>query len=228
LDIVIGFVAGYLLGGIPTAYLVARYRLGIDIRRYGTGNVGASNVVTHVGKKIGFALGLFDVFVKGTGPVAAVALLQGSDWAMVVTGLAAIAGHNWSPYIRFSGGRGVNTTGGVFLGFLLFPEFLMIIVVAGFWGGLVRKNSAMWLLLTMLATPVMAVLLSRPYETVIMTVAALILLVAKRLVGNWERPLEGEPLRQVLFYRLLFDRDIASRDEWVFQQPHQSSETTEA
>ena len=228
MDIVIGFVAGYLWGGIPTAYLVARYQLGIDIRKYGTGNVGASNVIAHVGKKIGFALGLFDGFVKGTGPVVAVALLQGSDWAMVVTGLAAIAGHNWSPYIRFSGGRGVNTTGGVFLGFLLLPEFLMIIVVAGFWGGLVRKNSAMWLLLTMLVTPVMAILLNRPDETVIMTVAALILLMAKRLVGNWQRPVEGEPLSRVLFYRLLFDRDIASRDEWVFRRPHEPGETTEA
>ena len=114
------------------------------------------------------------------------------------------------------------------MGFLLFPEFLMIIVVAGFWGGLVRKNSAMWLLLTMLVTPVMAILLDRPDETVIMTVAALILLMAKRLVGNWQRPVEGEPLSRVLFYRLLFDRDIANRDEWVFRQPHEPGETTEA
>ena len=225
MDIVIGIVAGYLWGGIPTAYLVARYQLGIDIRKYGTGNVGASNVITHVGKQIGFALGLFDGLVKGTGPVLAVALFEGSDWAMVVTGLAAIAGHNWSPYIRFSGGRGVNTTGGVFLGFLLLPEALMIIVVAGLWGGLVRKNSAMWLLLTMLVTPVMAILLNRPDETVIMTMAALILLMVKRLVGNWQRPVEGQPLTRVLFYRLVFDRDIASRDEWVYRRPHQPGET---
>ena len=226
MEIVVGIVAGYLWGGIPTAYLVARYRLGIDIRKYGTGNVGASNVITHVGKKIGFALGLFDGLVKGTGPVVAVALFEGSDWAMVVTGLAAIAGHNWSPYIRFTGGRGVNTTGGVFLGFLLFPESIMIIVVAGLWGGLVRKNSAIWLLMTMLVTPVFAILLNRPDETVIMTVAALILLMVKRLVGNWQRPTEGQPLARVLFYRLLFDRDIASRDEWVFRRPHEPGETT--
>ena len=226
MEIIVGIVAGYLWGGIPTAYLVARYRLGIDIRKYGTGNVGASNVITHVGKKIGIALGLFDGLVKGTGPVIAVALLEGSDWAMVFTGLAAIAGHNWSPYIRFSGGRGVNTTGGVFLGFLLFPESIMIIVVAGLWGGLVRKNSAIWLLMTMLVTPVFAILLNRPDETVIMTVAALILLMVKRLVGNWQRSTEGQPLARVLFYRLLFDRDIASRDEWVFRRPHESGETT--
>ena len=88
MDIVVGIVAGYFWGGIPTAYLVARYQLGIDIRKYGTGNVGASNVIAHVGKKIGIALGLFDAFVKGTGPVVAVALFEGSDWVMVVTGLA--------------------------------------------------------------------------------------------------------------------------------------------
>jgi glycerol-3-phosphate acyltransferase PlsY len=228
LEIIIAVIAGYLWGGIPSAYLLARYRLGIDIRKYGTGNVGASNVITHVGRKSGFALGLFDGLAKGTGPVVAASLLGGSDWAMAAAGLAAVAGHNWSPYIKFMGGRGVSTSAGVFLGFLLLPELGMIILVAGIWGGIVRKNLAMWLLLTMVATPVMAISLDRSNEAVIMTLAVLGLLVAKRLAANWQRPLENEPLTRVLFYRLLVDRDIASKADWVSRRPDEPQGIVEA
>ena len=228
MDIIIAVVAGYLWGGIPSAYLLARFRLGIAIRRYGPGNVGASNVITHVGRKSGFALGLFDGLVKGTGPVVVVALLSGSDWAMAAAGLAAVAGHNWSPYIKFMGGRGVTTAAGVILGFLLLPELGMIILVAGIWGGVVRKNLALWLLLTMFATPLMALALNRSQEAIIMTLAVLGLLVAKRLVANWQRPLKDEPLTRVLLYRFLLDRDIASKADWVSRQPDEPRETVEA
>ena len=228
MDIVIAIVAGYLWGGIPSAYLLARFRLGIDIRKYGTGNVGASNIIMHVGKKSGFALGLFDGIVKGTGPVVVVGLLGGSDWAKAAAGLAAVAGHNWSPFIRFMGGRGVSTSAGVFLGFLLLPELGMVILLAGIWGGVVRKNLAQWLLYAMFLTPLMAFALNRSQEAIVVTLAVLGLLLAKRLVANWQRPLENEPLTRVLFYRLLVDRDIASRDDWVSRRPDGPQKTAEA
>jgi glycerol-3-phosphate acyltransferase PlsY len=228
LDIAIAIVAGYLWGGIPSAYILGRYRLGIDIRKYGTGNVGASNVITHIGRKSGFALGLFDGLVKGTALVAAISLLDGSDWAMMAGGLAAVAGHNWSPYIGFKGGRGVSTAAGVFLGFSLFPELGMVILLAGIWGGGVRKNLALWLLFTMFLTPLMAAILDRPDEAVAVTLGVLVLLVVKRLVANWQRPLEGERLTRVLFYRFLFDRDIASREDWVSRSPDKPQETAGA
>jgi glycerol-3-phosphate acyltransferase PlsY len=215
LVIVIAALAGYLWGGIPSAFLLARFRLGIDIRKYGTGNMGASNVIAHVGKKSGFALGLFDGLVKGTAPVVAVGLMGGSDWAMAVVGVAAVAGHNWSPYIGFMGGRGVSTSAGVFLGFLLLPELGMIILLAGIWGGVIRKN-------------LMAFALSRSLEAIVVTLIVLVLLVAKRLVANWQRPLENEPLTRVLFYRLLVDRDIASRENWVSRRPDEPQKTAEA
>ncbi len=228
MDIVIAAVAGYLWGGIPSAYLLARFRLGIDIRKYGTGNVGASNVIAHVGKKSGFALGLFDGLVKGTAPVVVVGLMGGSDWAMAAVGLAAVAGHNWSPYIGFMGGRGVSTSAGVFLGFLLLPELGMIILLAGIWGGVIRKNLALWLLFAMFLTPLMALALDRSLEAIVMTLVVLVLLVVKRLVANWQRPLENEPLTRVLFYRLLVDRDIASREDWVSRRPDEPQKTAEA
>ena len=234
MDIAVAVLAGYLWGGIPSAYLLARFRLGIDIRKYGTGNVGASNVIAHVGKKSGFALGLFDGLVKGTGPVVAVGLLDGSDWAMAAAGLAAVAGHNWSPYLRFMGGRGVSTSAGVFLGFLLLPELGMVILLAGIWGGIIRKNLALWLLFAMFLTPLMAFALdrsgalNRSLEAIVVTLVVLALLVVKRLVANWQRPLENEPLTRVLLYRLLVDRDIANREDWVSRRPDEPQETVEA
>ena len=228
MDIVIAVVAGYLWGGIPSAYILGRYRLGIDIRKYGTGNVGASNVITHVGRKSGFALGLFDGLAKGTALVVVISLLDGSDWAKMAGGLAAVAGHNWSPYIRFKGGRGVSTAAGVFLGFQLLPELGMVILLSGVWGGVVRKNLAFWLLISMFLVPVMATILDRSDEAIITTLGVLVLLVVKRLAANWQRPLEGEPLTRVLFYRLLFDRDIASREDWVSRRPDEPREAAES
>jgi glycerol-3-phosphate acyltransferase PlsY len=228
LDIVIAVVAGYLWGGIPSAYILGRYRLGIDIRKYGTGNVGASNVITHVGKKSGYALGLFDGLVKGTALVWVISLQDGSDWAMMAGGIAAVAGHNWSPYIRFKGGRGVSTAAGVFLGFLLLWELGMVILLAGIWGGVIRKNLALWLLFAMFLVPVMATVLNRSDQAIVTTLGVLVLLVAKRLAANWQRPLQGEPLTRVLFYRLLFDRDIASREDWVSRRPEEPREAAEA
>ncbi len=228
MDIVIAVVAGYLWGGIPSAYILGRYRLGIDIRKYGTGNVGASNVITHVGKKSGYALGLFDGLVKGTALVWVISLQDGSDWAMMAGGLAAVAGHNWSPYIRFKGGRGVSTAAGVFLGFLLLWELGMVILLAGIWGGVIRKNLALWLLFAMFLVPVMATVLNRSDQAIVTTLGVLVLLVAKRLAANWQRPLQGEPLTRVLFYRLLFDRDIASREDWVSRRPEEPREAAEA
>ena len=61
--------SAYLWGGIPLSYIVARRRKGIDIRKYGSGNVGAANIMAHVGKKSGFLVGLFDCIVKGAIPI---------------------------------------------------------------------------------------------------------------------------------------------------------------
>ena len=66
---VIIVIGAYLLGSIPTAYLVAKHKAGIDIRQYGSGNVGAANVSAQIGARIGFALGTFDCVAKGVLPV---------------------------------------------------------------------------------------------------------------------------------------------------------------
>ena len=225
LPITLAFLAGYLWGGVPTAYLWARFRGGIDIRQYGSGSMGASNVIAHVGRRSGMILGLVDGFVKGTAPVVVANYLGYSEWVQATAGLGAVVGHNWSPYMRLTGGRGIATTAGILIGFGMWPEILFGVIFGGIWGGLLRKQSAIYLLAAMALNLPLAFMLNEldviERNTVHMTVlwSVLALMVLKRLVANWQSPLGGEPMVRVLRYRLLFDRDIANRDEWITRRP---------
>ena len=140
---VLAIAAAYLWGAIPSSYIVVRRLKGIDIRDYGSGNVGASNVMTHLGMKAGFLLGTFDCVAKGTLPVVIVRLLDQGLALQVGVGLAAIAGHNWSPFIRFAGGRGVATAIGVVFGFFMWQEILILGAVLGIIGRLIFRDTGL-------------------------------------------------------------------------------------
>jgi len=104
-------ILGYFLGSIPTAYVVGRVAKGIDIRQVGDGNVGAANAFHQLGKKIGVTVGLIDAGL-------AVLIAQAADIpqeTVLITGVAAIIGHNWPVFLGFRGGRGECTTIGVLL-----------------------------------------------------------------------------------------------------------------
>jgi glycerol-3-phosphate acyltransferase PlsY len=108
----------YLLGSIPTGYLMARSR-GLDIRQHGSGNIGATNVLRVMGRNWGLAAFACD-FLKGFLPLFLLRHFEFPDdsrWTtallLVLCGLAAILGHNYTPWLGFKGGKGVATTGGV-------------------------------------------------------------------------------------------------------------------
>lgn len=114
--------ASYLLGGIPTGLLLGRWVKGIDIRQYGSGNVGATNVLRVVGKVPGLLVLVVDLF-KGWLPVAlfpSFALPSGTkvppELLKILFGMAAVSGHLWNPFLELKGGRGVATSLGVLLG----------------------------------------------------------------------------------------------------------------
>ena len=143
---------GYLLGSIPTGYLVGR-SYGIDVREHGSGNIGATNVVRVLGKKPGYFVFVCDA-LKGwlavvLGTLAAAylvvlpATINGLDLASasagageyallpsgrIVAALACILGHNFPVWLRFRGGKGVATTIGTLLG-LMPLAFLVVAVV---------------------------------------------------------------------------------------------------
>ena len=126
-------LASYLLGAFPAGLLVGKMVKGIDVRDYGSGNIGASNVWRTMGPLWGIGVFLFD-FCKGYIPTLLTSRMhtaaQGgishsishsiSPWLVVGVGMAAILGHNFSPFLRFKGGKGVATSLGVVYG--LSPE----------------------------------------------------------------------------------------------------------
>lgn len=131
-------LAGFIAGSVPFGLLVGRLK-GIDIRKHGSGNIGATNVLRVVGKPYGIAVFVLD-FLKGIVPVAAslywFPIPSQPEWFPIATGLAAILGHNYSPWVGFKGGKGIATSAGVLLG--LFPWPLVIGVTV--WGGVFKAT----------------------------------------------------------------------------------------
>jgi glycerol-3-phosphate acyltransferase PlsY len=110
----------YLFGSLPIGLLVGRMVKGIDVRDYGSGNIGASNVWRIMGPLWGTAVFLCD-FCKGYFPTVLTTRIHErlpdiSPWLPVAVGLAAIIGHNFSPFLKFKGGKGVATSLGVVFG----------------------------------------------------------------------------------------------------------------
>ena len=212
-------LAAYLWGAVPSAYLVGRYVKGIDIRDYGSGNVGGSNMAAHVGKWQGFLILAFDSVGKGTAPVVAAMLMNKGLAVQAGVGAAVIAGHNWSPYIRFTGGRGVATAIGVLAGLLMWWELVAWALLIGVAGRILTRDVAFWTLIAVLALPVLTYLFVRPPEITQVSVAIALLLVLKRLLANWESPLNEYSLPRVLAYRLLWDRDVPRGQQWEARGP---------
>ena len=96
----------YLLGSIPTGLIVGKVAKGIDVRTYGSGKIGATNILRTLGPGAFVTVFAAD-FAKGFLAVLLASYLIGNSWAQVVAGLAALVGHNWSVFLGFSGGRGI-------------------------------------------------------------------------------------------------------------------------
>ena len=105
-------LAGYLAGSCPTGYLIVRLFRGDDIRSFGSGNIGATNVGRLMGKKWAVGVAAFDMF-KGGIVVLAARLCGADDAVQALSGLFAVLGHNFPVWLGFRGGKGVATTYGV-------------------------------------------------------------------------------------------------------------------
>lgn len=133
-QILLTITISYLLGSVPTAYIFARFLKGVDIRKFGSGNVGATNAFRLLGKGAGVTVLCIDI-LKG---FIAVALLGNfsrqlsppvSDQTVrILLGLACIVGHNWPVFLQFKGGKGVATTLGVFLALAVTVPSLKIVL----------------------------------------------------------------------------------------------------
>lgn len=117
LPLLASIVVTYLIGAIPTAYIFGRVLKNLDIRKHGSGNVGATNAFRVFGKGPGVAVLIIDI-VKGIIPTTLVADIFGltDPLALVIIGLVAVAAHNWTVFLNFKGGKGIATSLGVLIG----------------------------------------------------------------------------------------------------------------
>lgn len=127
-ELVAMVAAAYAIGGVPTAYLLGKRLRGVDIRKLGSRNVGTINAFRQLGWRIGLAVLAFDT-AKGVLAILAGRALGAGDWGLFALGMAVAIGNNWSPYLRFAGGKGVAAVFGMSLAMLPVLTALAIGVV---------------------------------------------------------------------------------------------------
>ena len=120
------FILAYLVGSIPNALWIGKMFKNIDVREFGSGNVGATNATRVLGWKLGVMVLIFDAF-KGMIFIIIARILGLEDIYVVLIGLAAILGHSYSIYLKFKGGKAVATSLGVML--VLIPKVVMILII---------------------------------------------------------------------------------------------------
>src|SRR5215204_6777233 len=157
---------GYVLGSVPTGYLVGR-ALGVDVRNVGSGNIGTANVLRAAGKRAA-VLTLAGDMVKGLIPVVAARLATENSWIVAAVALAAVVGHCWPVFLRFKGGKGVATGAGTSIG--LVP--VVGLALFAFWWAvvLVSKYTSLGAIAVMVVSPVVFLLSGQPAPYVLYTV----------------------------------------------------------
>jgi acyl phosphate:glycerol-3-phosphate acyltransferase len=201
----------YLIGSVPVAWLVGRLRRGIDIRDYGSGNVGASNVWQSVSHALVVPVGLAQAGQGFAGVYVGKALGAG-DAGAVASGLAVIVAHDWNPWLGFQGGRGIGPSIGFMLALAPFDALPVFILIA--LSGVRFNQAPLSVAIALLVAP-LAALIGGEHTAVVagLGVVAGIAFV-KRLVANGP-PAPELPRPAVWTTRLLHDRDIRDRDAWV-------------
>ncbi|WPD20084.1 glycerol-3-phosphate 1-O-acyltransferase PlsY [Thermaerobacter composti] len=181
---------GYLLGSIPFGLWLVRAVRGVDIRRYGSGNIGTTNVLRVAGPRLAAAVLLADA-AKGALPVMLARAVGPGEVAAVLAGVAAMAGHSWSIWLAGHGGKGVATGLGVLLGL----DVRVALAAFAVWLAVVAASrySSLGSMAAAVSVPLwMALWHAPPAHLAFGVTAALVVLVRHR--SNVGRLLRGEEL----------------------------------
>jgi glycerol-3-phosphate acyltransferase PlsY len=190
----LALLGSYLLGSIPTAYLLIKWLKQVDVRTVGSGNVGATNATRAAGRGAGLAVFLLDA-AKGLLAVLVVApllLSPASPTAQLACGLAAVLGHNFPVFLQFRGGKGVSTTIGVVLGTM--PAIAAACLAVWLACYLPWRYVSLASLAAALAIPVAQWVAGHPWPELLLG-AVLALLIVARHRANIERLLHGQERR---------------------------------
>jgi glycerol-3-phosphate acyltransferase PlsY len=192
-----GVIISFLIGSIPTGQIIAKSK-GIDLRRVGSGNIGATNVLRAVGKEAAI-LTLIGDMAKGVVAVVIARTMGHGSWVMGyefneqiliegIMGLSAILGHNFSLFLNFRGGKGVATSLGVLLAFSPHTALLTITI----WLLAVKRTrySSLSALIAFGLLPFSIYMLDYSKEKVIVAIAITILIFARH-TANIKRLIQG-------------------------------------
>jgi len=183
-------ILGYLTGSVPFAYLLAR-RAGIDVRRAGSGNVGAANVLRTTGAWRGVIVMALDV-AKGAAAVAFAYVIAESVVLAALTGAAAVVGHIYPVWLRFHGGKGVAVAAGVFT--MLSPAATAISAALFVVTVLITRYISLGSMAASLALPSAAWIVGEP-RAVVLSAAGSAALILFRHRGNLSRLRSGTERR---------------------------------
>lgn len=201
--IIFGITVSYLIGSIPTAYIFGRAIKGADIRKFGSGNVGATNALRLLGKGWGITVLILDI-LKGFLPVVAIpGSLKGMvslspEVFCILIGISCICGHNWTIFLRFKGGKGVATTFGVLLGLSIQAPGIKIIlgltILAWLTVFMLTRIISLSSILAALSFPILAILFKQSFFLILVTIL-LAAFIVYRHKSNIRRILAGKESR---------------------------------
>lgn len=137
IKIVLSLIAAYLIGSIPTAFIFAKFLKGLDIRKAGSGNVGATNAFRVLGKLPGIFVLVIDI-IKGLVCTTLIADFLPVPWIniwRIILGIVVVVGHNWTVFLNFKGGKGMATSLGVLIGLAIKISGIRIVLAlsVGVW-----------------------------------------------------------------------------------------------
>ncbi len=193
--IIITSVIAFLCGSIPTGYLLAKKLCKIDIRTKGSGNIGSTNVKRIAGTKISIITQIIDI-LKGVIPaslgmylVRTVNLPISADTFIAIIALSVILGHDYTPFLKFNGGKGVNTTLGAFI--LLAPIPTLIGVAIYFILRPITSIVSIRSIALGIAIPIMCFIMKFP-DTIVISATAACFLIIVRHKNNFIRIIHNE------------------------------------
>ncbi len=179
-------VIAYLLGNFSTSYLISRAAGKIDIRKYGSGNAGSTNVLRVLGVKAAAVAFLGDL-LKGTAAVLIGKQLGGS-YGEIVAGISVVLGHNWPVFLKFKGGKGIATTIGLMIP--IDPIMVLLIVAAGVTLIVITRYVSLGSVMGVLIYPIAMIATRKPLEYIIFSIILSAMAVFKHR-SNLERLLKG-------------------------------------
>ncbi len=163
MSIMIISIISYFLGNISASYLIAKYKGGIDIRKHGSGNAGATNVLRTLGAKAGLLAFAGDA-LKGILAVILGKLIGGED-GQIAAGIFVVIGHNWPILLGFKGGKGIATTIGVMIA--INPYIVAAIVPIGLIIIFITKYVSLASILGMAIFPITMLMNKQPVKLVL-------------------------------------------------------------